>query len=174
MSKSHKVTVQKQFAKTADAFTAFAVRDTPEMLAEKLEFVKPQHGDLSLDVACGPGAFVLALAPRVHFARGLDLTEELLRRARQLQLERNIPNAAFDRGEAEQLPYPDAVFDLVTCQCALHHMLKPAVALRELVRVMKPGCRLAVLLTLSARKAIRNSICTTLLKRLAIRPIRSH
>jgi ubiquinone/menaquinone biosynthesis C-methylase UbiE len=149
MSKSHKVTVQRQFTKTADAFTEFAVRDGPEVLAEKLEFVKPQSPDLALDVACGPGAFVLALALRVRFARGLDLTEELLRRARQLQLERNIPNAAFDKGEAEQRPYPNAVFDLVTCQCALHHMPKPAMALREMVRVMKPEGRLAVIDTLS-------------------------
>jgi ubiquinone/menaquinone biosynthesis C-methylase UbiE len=149
MSKSHKITVQKQFTKTADAFTEFAVRDGPEVLAEKLEFVKPQHDDFSLDVACGPGVFVLALAPRVHFARGLDLTEELLRRARQIQRERNILNAAFDRGEAEQLPYPNAVFDLVTCQCSLHHMPKPAMALGEMVRVMKPEGRLAVIDTLS-------------------------
>jgi ubiquinone/menaquinone biosynthesis C-methylase UbiE len=149
MSRSHQGIVQKQFTKTADAFTEFAVRDEPEVLAEKLEFVKPQHTDFSLDVACGPGAFVLALAPRVRFVRGLDLTEELLRRARQLQLEHNILNAAFDRGEAEQLPYPSAVFDLVTCLCALHHMSRPAVALREIVRVMKAEGRLAVIDTLS-------------------------
>ena len=149
MSRSHKATVQKQFTRTADAFTEFAVRDGPEVLAEKLEFIKAQHSDLSLDVACGPGAFVLALAPRVRFARGLDLTEELLRRAHQLQLEHHITNAAFDRGEAEQLPYPDAVFDLVTCQCSLHHMPKPAMALREMVRVMKPEGRLVVIDTVS-------------------------
>src|SRR5215831_19348949 len=148
MFRSHKATIQKQFTKTAEAFSKSVVRDSPEVLAEKLEFVKPQHADLSLDVACGPGAFVLALAPRVRFARGLDLTEELLRRARQLQLERNILNVAFDRGEAEQLPYPNAVFDLVTCQCSLHHMPKPAKALREMVRVMKPEGRLAVIDTL--------------------------
>jgi ubiquinone/menaquinone biosynthesis C-methylase UbiE len=148
MSKSHKTTVQKQFSKTAEAFAEF-VRDGPEVLAEKLDFVKPQHEDHSLDVACGPGALVLALAARVRFARGIDLTEEMVRRARHLQLERNILNAAFDRGEAEQLPYPDAVFDLVTCQCSLHHMPKPAVALREMVRVMKPEGRLAVIDTLS-------------------------
>jgi ubiquinone/menaquinone biosynthesis C-methylase UbiE len=147
MSKLHKTTVQKQFAKTADAFTKFA-RDTPEVLAEKVEFVKPQPTDVSLDVACGPGAFVLGLAPRVRFSRGIDLTEELLRRARQFQLELNILNTAFDRGEAEQLPYANAVFDLVSCQCSLHHMSKPVTTLREMVRVMKPDGRLAVIDTL--------------------------
>ena len=55
MSKRHREAVRKQFAKTLEAFSQFAVRDTPEVLAEKVEFAKPQPTDLVLDVACGPG-----------------------------------------------------------------------------------------------------------------------
>ena len=145
MSKKHREAVRKQFAKTVEAFAKYAVRDSPEVLAEKVEFAKPQPTDLALDVACGPGAFVLALAPRVRFARGIDVTEEMLRQARAFQFERGIANVGFDCGEAEQLPYPDATFDLVTCQCAIHHMPKPALALEEMVRVMKPEGRLVVI-----------------------------
>jgi len=148
MSQKHKLAVQKQFTKTAEAFSTYAVRDTPEVLDEKVEFIKPQATDFALDVACGPGALVLALAPRVRFARGIDLTEEMIRRARRFQLEKNIPNAAFARGEAERLPYPGAAFDLVTCQCSLHHMPRPELALKEMVRVMKPDGRLAIIDTL--------------------------
>ena len=148
MSKKHKEAIQKQFTKTAEAFSTFAARDTPEVLAEKVEFTKPQPADLALDVACGPGALVLALAPRLRFARGADLTEEMLRRARRSQLERNIPNAVFDRGEAEHLPYANAAFDLVTCQCSIHHMPKPELALKEMARVMKPDGRLVIIDTL--------------------------
>ncbi|MFB3921762.1 MAG: class I SAM-dependent methyltransferase [Terriglobia bacterium] len=149
MSKRQRELVRKQFAKTVEAFAQFAVRDTPEVLAEKVEFIKPQPTDLALDVACGPGALALALAPRVRFVRGIDLTEEMLGKARAFQLERQISNAAFDCGEAEQLPYPDATFDLVTCQMSLHHMPKPELALREMVRVTKPEGRLVVMDTLS-------------------------
>ncbi len=149
MSKRHRETVQKQFTKTLEAFSQYAVRDTPEVLAEKVDFAKPQPTDFVLDVACGPGALVLALAPRVQFARGIDLTEEMLHKARALQLERPIANAAFDCGEAEQLPYPAASFDLVTCQMSFHHMPKPELALREMVRVTKPEGRLVVIDTLS-------------------------
>lgn len=148
MSKKHKVAVQKQFAKTVEAFSKYAVRDTPEVLAEKVEFSKPQPTDMALDVACGPGAFVLALAPRVRFARGVDLTEEMLRQAHQFQLEWQIPNACFDCGDAEQLPYPDAAFDLVTCQCSIHHMPKPHLALKEMIRVVTPSGRLLMIDTL--------------------------
>jgi ubiquinone/menaquinone biosynthesis C-methylase UbiE len=145
MSKKHRQIVQKQFTKTVDAFSKYAVRDTPEVVAEKVEFARPQPTDVTLDVGCGPGAFVLAMAPRVSFARGIDLTEEMIRQARAFQLERQIPNAAFDCGDAEQLPYPDAAFDLVSCQMSFHHMPKPELALREMARVTKPEGRVVVI-----------------------------
>lgn len=149
MSKRHREAVRKQFAKTVEAFSKCAVRDTREVLAEKVEFVKPQPTDLALDVACGPGALLLALAPRVHFARGIDLTPEMLHQARAFQLERQLTNVCFECGDAEQLPYPDATFDLVTCQCSLHHMLKPLGPLKDMLRVTKPEGRLVIIDTLS-------------------------
>jgi ubiquinone/menaquinone biosynthesis C-methylase UbiE len=145
MSKKHKEAVQRQFTKTAEAFSKFAVRDTPELVVEKVEFARPQPTDLALDVACGPGAFVLALAPRVRFAHGLDLTEKMLRQAREFQQERQTANACFLRGEAEQLPFPDAAFDLVTCQFSFHHMPRPEPALKEMFRVMKPEGRMLII-----------------------------
>jgi len=145
MFKKHKETVQKQFTKTADAFAKFAVRDSVEVLAEKVEFAKPQAHELVLDVACGPGAFVLAVAPRVKFAVGIDLTPEMLRQARQFQAEKQILNAAFARGDADGLPFPDACFDLVSCQHAFHHLPKPEPVLVEMLRVTKPEGRLLVL-----------------------------
>ena len=145
MSKKHKETVQKQFTKTADAFAKFAVRDSLEVLSEKVEFAKPQAQELVLDVACGPGAFVLAVAPRVRFALGIDLTPEMLRQARQFQAEKRIANVAFARGDADSLPFPDASFDLVSCQHAFHHITKPEPVLQEMIRVTKPEGRLLIL-----------------------------
>jgi len=145
MSKKHKETVRKQFAKTADVFAKFAVRDSPEVLAEKVEFAKPQPHELVLDVACGPGAFVLGVAPRVMFATGIDLTPEMLRQARQFQAEKQIANAAFACADADHLPFPDASFDLVTCQQAFHHITKPEPVLLEMVRVTKPQGRLLII-----------------------------
>lgn len=145
MSKKHRETVQKQFARTVEAFAKFAVRDSAEITAEKVEFARPQPDELALDVACGPGTFVLALAPRVRNARGLDVTHEMLLEARAFQAERGIANAAFEQGEAEQLPYADAAFDLVACQCSIHHLPKPQPALREMLRVTKPQGRLVII-----------------------------
>jgi SAM-dependent methyltransferase len=47
-------------------------------------------------------------------------------------------------GEAERLPYPDATFDLTTCQTVLIHLADPAAALAEMIRVTKPGGLVAV------------------------------
>jgi len=149
MSKKHREAIQKQFAKTVEAFSKYAVRDTPEILAEKVESAKPQPTDLVLDVACGPGTFVLALAPRVRFAHGIDLTLEMLLQARAFQTARQVVNAAFACGEAEQLPLPDGAFDLVTCQCSFHHLPKPELALKEMIRVTKPEGRLVIIDALS-------------------------
>lgn len=145
MSKKHKEAVQKQFARTVEAFSKFAVRDTPNALAEKVEFARPQPADLALDVACGPGTFVLALAPRVRSARGVDLTQEMLHQASEFQRQREISNVHFDCGDAEQLPYADTAFDLVTCQCSIHHLPKPQLAVKEMIRVMKREGRLVII-----------------------------
>ena len=145
MSKKHKDAIQKQFTRTAEAFSLFAQRDTPETLAEHAAFGKPQSHEVALDVACGPGALVLALAPRVRFAHGLDLTDALLRHALKFQAEQHVANATFARGDAEQLPYPDAAFDLVTCRFTFHHLPKPALVLRQMIRVTKPEGRLTII-----------------------------
>jgi ubiquinone/menaquinone biosynthesis C-methylase UbiE len=145
MSKKHKETVRKQFTRTADAFAKFAVRDSAEVLAEKVEFARPQAQEIILDIACGPGAFVLAVAPRTHFAAGIDLTPEMLRQAREFQAEKQVVNAAFACADADQMPFPDASFDLVSCQHAFHHITKPELVLAEMLRVAKPEGRLLIL-----------------------------
>jgi ubiquinone/menaquinone biosynthesis C-methylase UbiE len=144
MSKKHQATVQKQFTNTAEAFSKFAVRDSPDIVAEKVRFLKPQPEMVYLDVACGPGALILAMAPGLKYAYGMDLTGEMLRQARQFQAEKQVLNAAFVRGEGERIPYADATFDLVSCQYAFHHMPKPELILQEMVRVAKPGGRVFV------------------------------
>ncbi|MGH9405974.1 MAG: class I SAM-dependent methyltransferase [Terriglobia bacterium] len=149
MPSKHKTLVQKQFTKTCDAFSQFAVRDSADVVAERVVFANPQADDIALDVACGPGAIVLALAPRVRLGRGIDLTHAMLVRAARLQAELQIVNAAFDEGDAEQLPYPDHSFTLVSCQFAFHHMPRPSAVLREMLRVARPEARLLLVDSIS-------------------------
>ncbi|HEX5481347.1 MAG TPA: methyltransferase domain-containing protein [Terriglobia bacterium] len=141
VSKKHTAIVQKQFTATADAYSKHAARDTPEIVSERVAFAGPQPDDAVLDVACGPGAWALEIAPRVRSVQGADLTRAMLQEALEFQRERRISNAGFIQGDAEQLPYPDRAFDLVACHFAFHHMPKPEAALKEMLRVLKPQGR---------------------------------
>ena len=98
--------------------------------------------DRVLDIGCGTGNLTLLAAKRYPAATvvGLDPDPAALDRARRKALRRNL-TTTFDRGFAEQLPYPDGSFDVVLCSLALHHMSveQRVQALREVARVLRPG-----------------------------------
>jgi ubiquinone/menaquinone biosynthesis C-methylase UbiE len=96
-------------------------------------------GSRALELGCGTGVFLEMTARSGATIHGLDLSEDLLAKART-KLSR-FPNVILDQGNAEQMPYPDAEFDTVYGSSVLHH-LDLDTALREVHRVLKPGGRL--------------------------------
>ena len=96
----------------------------------------------ALDVACGPGIIVAALAPDAREVVGCDITPEMLAKAEQRCTAAQLSNVRFVPGRAEALPFGDAEFDVVVSRSALHHFLDPAVTIREMARVLKPGGRM--------------------------------
>jgi ubiquinone/menaquinone biosynthesis C-methylase UbiE len=98
-----------------------------------------------LDVACGPGNFTGQLAQRLPaggLAVGLDISEPMLTRA---VLDNNGPRTCYVRGDAGELPFADETFDAVCCFGALYLMPEPFRVAHEMVRVLTPGGRLAIL-----------------------------
>lgn len=104
-------------------------------------------GGRGLDVCCGTGDLTLLLArhagPR-GAVLGVDISEEMLRVARR-KAARAGTRAAFVLGNAEALGLPDAMFDGATVGFGMRNTVHPEVALRELLRVLRHGGRLAVL-----------------------------
>lgn len=100
-----------------------------------------------LDVATGTGRVPLLLGEtgRLQQAHGLDLTPQMLSEARRKHEER-LPSAPLSWcvGEAGTLPWPTAVFDLVTCLEALEYVPRPRQALAEMARVLRPGATLLI------------------------------
>jgi ubiquinone/menaquinone biosynthesis C-methylase UbiE len=133
-----KDSVQQQFAAVAASYANSAVHQSGPDLAALVAAV-PANVAQALDVGCGPGHTALAIAPHVGAVTGLDLTEAMLAEARRLAAERGIANARFERGDVEQLPFADGSFDLVTSRYSAHHYPRPAVALAEIARVLRPG-----------------------------------
>ena len=66
-----------------------------------------------LDIGCADGRFTLKVAEKFHKTFGIDISSEMLARAKQFQEEQKISNATFQKAEAEKLPFQDKYFDLV-------------------------------------------------------------
>lgn len=99
-------------------------------------------GQVVLDVACGTGALTLAAAAIVGpngRVTGLDANPEMLAVAR-----RKTVDIDWREGQAENLPFDDASFDAVVSQFGFMFFDDRARALSEMMRVLKPGGRLAV------------------------------
>ncbi|MFZ1164992.1 class I SAM-dependent methyltransferase [Mycobacterium sp.] len=98
-----------------------------------------------LDIACGPGNFTGKLAqqlPADGLAVGLDISVPMLSRA---VLDNSGPRTCYVRGDAGTLPFDDETFDSVCCFGALYLMPEPFQVAREMVRVLRPGGRMAIL-----------------------------
>jgi SAM-dependent methyltransferase len=109
-----------------------------------LEMLRISPGDRVLDVGCGPGNFARDFARAAGDGEvvGLDASRTMLEEALR---EGGPPNLSYVRGDARRLPFTDAAFDAVCCFAALYLIEEPMRALDEIVRVLAPGGRVALL-----------------------------
>lgn len=103
----------------------------------------PRATPLVLDVAAGTGLVTRALvtAGRADAVVALDQSEPMLAAA----VSRGGGRTRFALGQAERLPFADATFDALTVTYLLRYVDDPGAALRELVRVLRPGGSIASL-----------------------------
>lgn len=107
-----------------------------------LEAAAVGPGQRVLDVACGTGVLARRAAARVGPAgsvSGVDINPAMLAVAQSL-----APEIDWRQGPAESLPHEDQGFDAVVCQFGLMLFSDPAAAASEMLRVLKPGGRVAV------------------------------
>jgi ubiquinone/menaquinone biosynthesis C-methylase UbiE len=106
--------------------------------AARLDESRVTTGTRVLDIACGPGIVAAAAAERGAMASGLDFSPAMLARARAAN-----PALHFDEGDAEAMPFAASTMDAVVSNFGIHHVPRPAQALAEAFRVLRPGGRLA-------------------------------
>jgi SAM-dependent methyltransferase len=99
-------------------------------------------GARALDVACGPGLVVRALAQRGAQVTGIDVTPAMIERARELT--EGMPQVTLTVGPVPPLPYAADSFDVVVSRFAFHHFQEPAAVLAEMLRVCRPGGHVVV------------------------------
>ena len=112
-----------------------------------VELAKISAGDRALDLCCGTGDIAFALARRGAETTGLDFSAQMLGVAAQRQSDSKLKthNLKFVQGDAQQLPFPENAFDIVTVGYGLRNLTSWERGLDEMHRVAKPGARLIVL-----------------------------
>ena len=136
--------VQRKFGDAAADYAASAVHAKGESLARLIELVDPQPNWRVLDVATGAGHTALTFAPHVAKVTATDITDAMLAETRKLAHARRLHNVRVGNAKAEDLPYPDISFDLVTCRLAAHHFRNVPAFAAEAFRVLMPGSLLAL------------------------------
>lgn len=131
------------FSKFYDRFVSLHSRVPPGVMKKSLvELVPAEHGDRVLDICCGTGSFLRELGKKTGLegvAVGLDFSRGMLNVSRGKT--DKYSNIFLVQADAAVLPFASRFFDAVTCTHAFYELKGEAQdrALREIVRVLKPG-----------------------------------
>ena len=112
-----------------------------------LSHVTFHEGMTMLDIGCGGGATLQRLLKRSSNAKayGIDISEESVAKAKEVNKELLDKQAFVSQGTASQLPYEDAKFDLVTAVETVYFWPELPKCLKEVHRVMKHGAQFAIM-----------------------------
>ncbi len=105
------------------------------------------EGEVVVDLGCGGGMDVFLAARKVGSAGrviGIDMTAEMLERARAGQQKLGLTNVEFHQSTIDRLPLPDNSVDCVISNCVINLVPDKLAVFREILRVLKPGGRVAL------------------------------
>lgn len=158
----HDERVRQEFTRQSGHFASAAKIADVQLTQRFVDAVAPEPGWRVLDVACGPGLVTAALAPHVREVVALDLTPEMLNKARQRCAAAGAANILIQQGSAADLPFEANSFDAVVTRLSLHHFENPALPLSEMARVLRQGGRFVVADVISSEEpeesALHNAI----------------
>ena len=125
------------------------------LVAQKLEHELSRDGARVLDVACGTGDLALTLAgsSSAHVV-GTDFCRPMLEIAKRKATSTGSSVVPFVEGDALNLPFNNSSFDAVTIAFGLRNLANVEDGLRELLRVLKPNGRAAILESIPASQPL--------------------
>ena len=112
--------------------------DEREVEAALSEIVAAAQPSDLLDIGTGTGRMIEILGPQVGHALGIDQSREMLAVARVNLEDAGLANGIVRLGDMYQLPLPDACFDAIVIHQVLHYADRPAEAIAEAARVLRP------------------------------------
>ncbi|MFE1595538.1 class I SAM-dependent methyltransferase [Nocardia sp. NPDC058705] len=101
--------------------------------------------DRVLDIGCGTGQTTRAAARAAvdGSAFGIDITEPMVERARELSADEGLSNISFELADAQVYPFPSTYFDLCISRYGVMFFADPVAAFTNIARALRPGARLA-------------------------------
>lgn len=158
-----KEVVKQTFAKNKAGYVTSTTHAKGADLPLITQWLNLQRDMKVLDIATGGGHVAKQLAPFVKRVIASDLTEEMLAHtARHLNKYSNIEYVIAD---AEDLPFLDGTFDVVTCRIAAHHFPNPSLFLQETSRVLKAEGRFLFIDNVAAEETELDNFINTLEKK---------
>jgi ubiquinone/menaquinone biosynthesis C-methylase UbiE len=137
-------TIKERQQKTWSSGDYARIGNSLVIMGERLsEAVDVRPGQKVLDVATGSGNTAISAARRFSMAIGIDYVPELIEQAKERAQAEGL-DVAFDVGDAENLPYPDASFDVVLSTVGVMFTPDQDRAAKELLRVCKPGGKIGL------------------------------
>lgn len=121
------------------------VADVRSYKAQSFEALRLFPGAKVADIGCGAGddaAHMATLIGNDGMVTGVDLSAAMIEEATQRLAD--IPTLAFVRASIEQLPFADSSLDAIRADRLLIHVSDPTAAIAEMLRVLKPGGRIAL------------------------------
>ncbi|KAF4449250.1 delta-24-sterol methyltransferase [Fusarium albosuccineum] len=121
--------------------------NSSQHLLPKLKAIVKDNPTLKLlDVGAGSGTISASLAKYMPQGQvvATDISDEILARAKEYAESQGISNIKFQQANVFELPFPDSAFDITHAHQVLCHLDKPADAIREMLRVTKPGGTLSL------------------------------
>jgi demethylmenaquinone methyltransferase/2-methoxy-6-polyprenyl-1,4-benzoquinol methylase len=110
-----------------------------------VKLAAPAPDTRALDLCCGTGDISFALAQRGAATTGLDFSAQMLEVAAERNRKADAGAPVFIQGDAQQIPFPENSFDIVTVGYGLRNLTSWQRGVDEMYRVAKPGARLIVL-----------------------------
>lgn len=135
---------QQRYNQFAQGYVTSQTHAKGADLDRLVDIAQPKADWVVLDVATGGGHTALKFAPHVARVVASDLTPNMLEAAQTFISGKGISNIEFKLADAENLPFNDVEFDLVTCRIAPHHFPECFRFVQESTRVLKPGGLLLV------------------------------
>ena len=154
----HQSVIRSEFTRQADTISAAKFFNDAAILARIREAAALTRDLRALDIACGPGIVAEALGQDAGEVIACDITPEMLSRASQRFSRAGLEHVRCVLGKAEVLPFADASFDVVFTRSSLHHFPRPAVALREMVRVLRSPGRAVIMDTTSSEEPEESAV----------------